>query len=458
MPFRTDDLSLVMVAFAVFMTFCVSVYRGRRGLFSSLTPWIFCVFVCLSALAEDWLLFVIFMELSSFALVFIVGERDWRAGRFYLYTQLAGGGLLMVGIALGSGQGFSIPMGPVPETAFPLFLFGLGIKAALPGLHFWLPRTYSEAPAEVGALSSSCAVKMGLYGFFRIVQSASPVLMGLGAFMAVFGAVMGPLQRDSRRLLAYSTLSQVGFIVAAISTATELGRFAAMAHIVSHGLAKGLLFFSAGGLEKAWGTGDLGLTGRTVESHRWMFFLFLLGALSMVGFPLTAGGWSKGLVKQSLEGYGPVLMALTISGIGTSISLCKMAYYGFLSPFFKRKGLPVEGKVSCSVGYSMALICLVLVSVGFMPPCGSVELSINSALPALLGLTIFTLMPAPFRPVARPKDVEDLIPFFQKLASDFALRLRKRHSGNIGVYLFTLAIVAFAILNFLQIGVNILRR
>nr|WP_321500284.1 complex I subunit 5 family protein [uncultured Dethiosulfovibrio sp.] len=407
----------------------------------------FSVFICLSAFTEDWLLFVVFMELSSFALVLIVGEKDWRAGRFYLYTQLTGGGLLMVGIALGSGQGFSIPMGPVPESVYPFFLLGLGIKAALPGLHFWLPGTYSGAPAEVGALSSCCAVKMGLYGFFRIVQSASPVLMGLGAFMAVFGAIMGPLQRESKRLLAYSTLSQVGFVVAAISTGTELGRFAAMAHIVSHGLAKGLLFFSAGGLEKIWGTDDLGLTGRTVERHRWMFFLFLLGALSMVGFPLTAGGWSKGLVKQSLEGYGPVLMALTISGVGTSISLCKMAYYGFLSPFSSQKGLHTEGSLACYVGYSMALVCLVLLLVGAIPPWGVIDYSVQSALPALLGLTIFTLIPVPFRPGKRPKDMEDLFPFFQELAFGFALKLRKRHSGSLVVYLFVLVSMALAVIS-----------
>ncbi|SMG34183.1 complex I subunit 5 family protein [Dethiosulfovibrio salsuginis] len=455
MVFKLDAISSVMVVLAVFMTFCASLYGGRRTVNRLVAPCLFCVCACFAAISEDWLVFIVFMELSSFALVFMVGEKDRDTARFYLYTQLAGGGLLMVGTALGSGQGFSIPMGPVPEAVFPLFVVGLGVKAALPGLHFWLPRTHSQAPAEASALLSGYAVKMGIYGLFRIVQSTSTVLMGLGAFMAVFGAVMGPLQRDAKRLLAYSTLSQLGFMVAAISTGTELGRFAAMAHLISHGLAKGLLFFSAGALEKVWGTRDLALTGRTVEGHRWMFLLFTLGVLSMVGFPFTAGGWSKGLVKQSLDGYGPVLMALTISGVGTSLSLCKMAYYGFLSPFSSQKELHTEGSLPCYVGYSMALICVVMMVVGVTPHWAVIDSSVQSALPALLGLTIFTLIPVPFRPETRPKDVEDLIPFFQELALGFTLKLRKRHSGSLVVYLFVLVSMALAVISAIHFVANI---
>lgn len=449
MYFKVDYLSLVMVILAIFMTLCASVYGGRRAFNRLVSPCLFCVSACLASLATDWLAFTVFMELSSFALVFMVGEKDRDTARFYLYTQLAGGGVLMVALAMGASGVFSLPVGPVPEAIFPLFVLGLGVKAALPGLHFWLPRTHSQAPAEASALLSGYAVKMGIYGLFRVVHSFSPTLMALGGFMAIFGAVMAPLQRDCKRLLAYSTISQLGFMVAAISTGTELGRAAALAHVISHGLGKGLLFFSAGGIEKIWGTRDLSLTGRTVKGHSWMFLLFLLGALSMVGAPFTAGGWSKGLVKLSLEGYGPVVVALTLSGIGTALALCKMAYYGFLRPFLI-SNRNLGGDLPRCCGCAMSLMCVALFMVGLRPPFGSVESSLKSILPALLGVLIFALMPIPFRPYARPWDMEDILPYLKERALSLAVKLRKGHSGNLVVYLFVLVTMATVLIGFFK--------
>ncbi len=458
MSFNPDVLSLVMVFLAIFMTFCSSLYGGRRSLPRLVAPCAFCLCACLASIADDWLLFIVFLELSSIALVFMVGEKDRDTARYYLYTQLAGGGILMVATALGSIRGFSIPMGPVPEGVFPLFVLGLGVKAALPGLHFWLPKTHSQAPAEASALLSGYAVKMGIYGLFRIVLSSSTVLMFLGALMAIWGAVMGPFQSDAKRLLAYSTLSQLGFMVAAISTGTELGRIAALAHLISHALAKGLLFFSAGGLEKIWGTRDLALTGPTFRSHRWMFFAFLIGALSMAGLPLSPGAWSKGLIKLSLEGHDLILLALTLSGVGTSLSLCKMGYYGFLKPFYGAEKRSIPGVVPLCSGCSMALMCLAILSLSSLPPFRPVGSSLSSALPAMVGLSLFVLIPVPFRPRYRPKDVEDIVPCLGDIFFRIVSSVRKLHSGNLVAYLFTLVTVAFLVLNFLQNAMKTLRR
>lgn len=340
--FRIDTFSMVMSALVIFMTASVSIYSlGYCGEKTSLrrlvffaSPWLFCLFSCLGVMSGNWLMFTIFVELSSLALFFIVILQDSGAGRLYIFSQLFGAGFLLTGTALLGAQTGTTTIGPVPGNILWLFLTGLGVKAAFPVLHFWLPQVHGKAPTPASALLSGFAVKIGVFGISRLVSPDTGTdLLFLGSVMALYGVGQALLQHDAKRLLAYHTVSQLGYIVTAFGAGTGLGIAAGFFHTVAHALFKGLLFLSIGTLEKVYGTKDLGKLGGAAREMPLTFLLFMVGALAISGCPGFSGYASKAMIKSALyEVSNPVwYWALQIAGVGTVISFCKVGFFAFVS-------------------------------------------------------------------------------------------------------------------------------
>ncbi len=227
-----DNISLVMAAFAVFMTLCAALFahgygvsrdkRLSRSFWTGL--WSFGFFAVLTVMAGDWFSLTIFLELSTVSLFIMVCVEDVRTAIMYLITQFAGAGLLLVGVGILFRDSGSVALGPVTSSALPFFILGLGVKAALPGLHYWLPRTHSRAPTPASVLLSGFAVKMGIYGLIRLSStSTAPLFLFLGLIMALYGVIQAILQHDSKRLLAFHTFSQLGFVMSALGSGTETG-------------------------------------------------------------------------------------------------------------------------------------------------------------------------------------------------------------------------------------------
>ena len=288
---------------------------------------LFCGSACMAPLASTWFGFVIWAELASISLAMLIAFTDRFAARLYLYLQIAAGGILLLGSALMSTPSALAPLGPVSEKALPFFLVALGMKCAFPLLHFWLPRTYEHAPAEALLLSSYTAT-MGIYGLLRLLTEPSRGIMITGAIMALYGAFQALMQSRPRRILAYSTMSQLGFVVTALATGTLPGRAAAIFFAVVHVLSKGLLFCST---EKALPFFMAKTVLGNLRAYRRSLFFFVLGALSMVGFPGTAGYLAKKAVLSSLD-FSPVFWALQLAGLGTMLYLCKLGHVVFFAP------------------------------------------------------------------------------------------------------------------------------
>ncbi|MBL3593597.1 MAG: hypothetical protein JMJ93_08860 [Synergistaceae bacterium] len=456
---RPDNLSLTMIALALVMTGASSLFAGSRdkeGSRRDLVPlWLFCLFACLTALASTWLSFIIGLELSTLSLFTIIRKGDEATSRLYLLAQLAGASVLLFATSLGSSFEGNLPLGPVPPGLFPLFVIGLGVKAALPGLHFWLPRTHSQAPTEASALLSGYAVKMGIYGLLRLVGDPSPPLLLLGIVMALYGVVQALLQHDAKRLLAYHTISQLGFIVAALSTGTPLGRTAALFHIVAHALFKGLLFLSAGSLERLYGSRDLNGLGRAGRDAPLLFGLFLVGASAIAGCPFTSGYVSKIVIKSALTDQGQAVLGLQLAGLGTTLSFCKFGYYGF----WKSSGDRPEprGFLGRQAYGAMALLAAATALVGAGPllypllplPEGTLlapKALVDATIPVIAGIVLFALFPGLFRP--RHKDVADvenaLAPLGRLLLFPLTL-LRLSHTGRLRAYIALIVAALIAI-------------
>ena len=278
-----------------------------------------------SFLALDLVLFFAFFEVALIPMWFVIngwGDRHDEAGRrkaasrFLVFTVL-GSALMLVGFMLvhaGSGT-FDIvriaadyrPSGATGVAAAVLVALGLAIKTPLWPLHIWLPDAHSKAPTVGSVVLAAVLLKLGTYGLVRFwLPVADPswrVLVPFVAGLAVVGIVYAALaclaQTELKRLIAYSSVGHMGFVVLAVATFTVGGVQAAVYASVAHGLITGLLFFLAGAIKDRYGTGDLDrlrvLYGRVPR----LAGVFAFAAMASLGLPGLAGFWGEMLAIRS---------------------------------------------------------------------------------------------------------------------------------------------------------------
>lgn len=324
---RADALSMFFALLSAVLWLATTIYaigyledsphRSRFFGFFSL-----CVTATLGvALAGNLVTFLLFYELLTLATYPLVVHRgtkvSLRAGRIYLAYTVAGGALLMVGVAWLYGlagdlefatQGFLADFVEGHQTAlvviFTLLIAGLAVKAALVPLHGWLPQAM-VAPAPVSALLHAVAVvKAGAFGIIRVVHDVYGIdvatqlgLMGplaaLAAITIIYGSLKALSQNDLKRRLAFSTVSQVSYITLGIAIAGPVATMGGIVHLVHQGLMKITLFFCAGNLAETLGIHKISEMRGAGRRMPWTMAAFTLGAFGMIGVPPVAGFFSK---------------------------------------------------------------------------------------------------------------------------------------------------------------------
>jgi NADH-quinone oxidoreductase subunit M len=272
--------------------------------------------------AQDLLLFFIFFEIVLIPMYALIlrwgsGQRRDAANKFILYTLL-GSALMLVGFLLihaktgtfdmvaltrehGSGMTAS-----AQAAAFLLVGLGFAIKTPMWPLHTWLPDAHTCAPTAGSVLLAGVLLKMGTYGFIRIGVGIVPdgahryamALATFGTIGIVYGALvcMAQVRRggDLKRLIAYSSVGHMGFVLLGIATLTRIGLDGALFASVAHGLITGLLFFIAGGFKERTGTTDLYALGRGLyDRARRLGVLIAFTAMASLGLPGLAGFWGE---------------------------------------------------------------------------------------------------------------------------------------------------------------------
>jgi hydrogenase-4 component B len=287
----------------------------------------------LVVLAGDAFTFLVsweFMSLASWALV-ITHHRDAdnrRAG--YIYIMMASFGTLALLLAFGllAGPGGQYLFADIAGSTrsdwlrglvLILVLLGAGSKAGLVPLHVWLPLAHPAAPSHVSALMSGVMTKVAVYAFVRIVfdlmgQPAwwwSLVVLAVGALTAVLGVLSAMLQRDLKRLLAYSTIENIGVVFLGLglalafkgndmTAAAALAMTAALLHALNHSLFKSLLFFGAGAVLTATAERDIERLGGLIHPMPQTAFLFLGGCMAISALPPLNGFVSEWLIFQAV--------------------------------------------------------------------------------------------------------------------------------------------------------------
>jgi len=285
--------------------------------------------------ALDLLLFFVFFELALVPMWFVIawwGDPHDEAGRrqaatrFLLFT-VTGSALMLVGfVGLAARTGtLQIPelatLAPGITGTFELALagaiaLGLAVKTPIWPLHIWLPDAHASAPTVGSVLLAGVFLKLGTYGFIRILVPVlpeptarlAPYLAGFAVVGIVYSALACLRQRDLKRLIAYSSVGHMGFVVLGIATLNESGMAAAIFASVAHGVITGLLFFLAGAIKDRHGTAVLARLGHGMYARApWLAVAFGFGCLASLGVPGLAGFWGellalRGAYEAGLDG------------------------------------------------------------------------------------------------------------------------------------------------------------
>ena len=295
-----------------------------------------------------------FMSLASWALV-VAHDRDpanLRAG--YVYILMASAGmmalLLAFGLLAGSDGGYAFStirggaLSPLLSAlVVALALIGAGSKAGLVPLHVWLPLAHPAAPSHVSALMSGAMTKVAVYGFIRIVFDLlgpmawwwSVVILAIGGVTAVLGVLYAMMQDDLKRILAYSTIENIGlvFVGLGLAIAFEAGGFASAAalamtaalfHVFNHALFKSLLFFGAGAILSSTGERRMDALGGLIHRMPRTSVVVLVGCAAIAALPPLNGFASEWLVLQAIL-LSPELpewaLKLSVPAVGAMLAL-----------------------------------------------------------------------------------------------------------------------------------------
>ncbi len=295
----------------------------------------------------------VFLEIyaiSTYALVALGGDRAIFASFRYLLLGTAGSGLYLLGVGFIYFMTGSLNMAdvagllpvvadsPTIAAAAALITIGLGVKMALFPLHVWLPDAHTNAPPAIAALLAAVQVKAGAYAIIRInygvfgpdlVADDLPIaelLTWFGAAGILVGSVMAILQTDFKRLLAYSTVAQLGYIGVGIGLANPIALIGALLHILNHAVMKSGLFFIAGGIYAQTKIKEIPRMSGLGRKMPLLMSGFAIAAVSMVGLPPTAGFISKFyLALGAIEGgRWPIAVIIVGSSLLTAVYFVRL--------------------------------------------------------------------------------------------------------------------------------------
>jgi hydrogenase-4 component B len=414
---RLDALSGVFLVIIGVVTFAAGLYgpayvRGFENGKDSLPALggftgLFIVGMLMVVLADDAFLFMVSWEVMSLASYFLVAfHHDSAANRraAFLYLLMAHVGglsiLLGYGVLASFGGAFTFEAMRSAElslgwasVAFVLAFVGFGMKAGLLPLHAWLPEAHPAAPSHISALMSGVMLKVAVYGFIRFVydligdvqwQWGIAVLI-VGSISALMGVLYALMQNDLKRLLAYSSVENVGIIFIALGLSLlflatgfpllgALGLIAALYHSVNHAMFKGLLFFGAGAILHSTRERDLNQMGGLLRRMPWTGLFFLVGCISIAALPPFNGFVSEWLTFQTalqawqlengvLRTLVPItaaVLALTGAlGAACFVKVYGVAFLGQARSRQVRRARPVPFGMRAGEGL-LAALCLLL--------------------------------------------------------------------------------------------------
>jgi multicomponent Na+:H+ antiporter subunit D len=316
-PVRVDGLSRVFATgFLVAATLTMVYAMHLRDPLQQVVILVYAGSAVGGALAGDLITLFVFWELAGLSSAFLIWagrtDRSRRAATRYLVAQVSSGLLMLAGILarVQAGEGIEFSYIGLDGTGGVLILAAIGIKCAFPLLHAWLTDTYPEATIVGAVALSAFTTKFAVYTLAR-GYPGTDTLVWIGVAMAVFPIFYAVIENDLRRVLAYSMINQLGFMVVGVGIGGSLGINGAAAHAVADMVFKGLLFMSMGAVLMRTGTVNGSDLGGLYKSMPQTAVLCMIGAASISAFPLFSGFVTKSLILEA----APIMHRTAVCGM-----------------------------------------------------------------------------------------------------------------------------------------------
>lgn len=338
-------------------------------------------------LTGDMFNLYVFMEIaaiSSYALVAFGCEHEELEASFkYAVLGSVASAFILIGVALIYGITGTLNMAQIAakvsqmDTNRPLtlalgfFLCGFGLKAALVPFHAWLPDAHPSAPAPVSAMLSGVVIKaLGIYvlarllfNVFGVTDNLLMIVRWLGLLSMVLGVFLAIGQWDMKRLFAYHSISQIGYVAIGLGLGTPLGIVGGLFHMMNHSVFKSLLFLNAGAVEYATGTRDLKKLGGLNKNMPVTANTSLVASMSIAGVPPLNGFWSKLIIVLACveSGHYWLALAAVFVSLMTLASFLKVQKYAFFesahSTLKKVLEVPILMRIAMLI---LAVLCVVM--------------------------------------------------------------------------------------------------
>ena len=279
-------------------------------------------------IAQDLILFFVFFELVLLPMYFMIGvwggeNRQYASLKFFLYTMFGSALMLVAFLALffkTGAESFAIPYlvehgGALAKNVqiwiFAGMFIGFAVKVPMFPFHTWLPDAHTQAPTQGSVILAAILLKLGTYGFVRIAipvlpeaaKAWAPYIGGLAVIGIIYGALGCLAQTDMKRLIAFSSVAHMGFVMLGISTLTSFGMTAAMFGMVAHGLITGMLFFVAGSVKERYHTLEIARLGGILKQMPHLGWILGFSCMASLGLPGLAGFWGE--FPAILSAYSP---------------------------------------------------------------------------------------------------------------------------------------------------------
>lgn len=323
------------------------------------------------SLAGDLVTLFVFWELTGLSSVLLIWagrtERSYRAGVRYLAAQVASGLLMLAGIVLqvhgGAGTRFDYIGADGPGGV--LILIAIGIKCAFPVLHAWLQDTYPEATAVGAVVLSAFTTKLAIYALAR-GYPGTEMLVWIGVIMACFPIFYAVIENDLRRVLSYSMINQLGFMVVGVGIGGALGVNGAAAHAFADIFFKGLLFMSMGAVLTRVGTVKATELGGLYKSMPQTTLFCMVGAASISAFPLFSGFVTKSLILEAVADEHRTVIWLLLLFASAGV----FHHAGIKIPFFAffaHDGGHRVPEASLNMRVAMSMAAAISITIGVAP-------------------------------------------------------------------------------------------